>query len=303
MVGNEEFLTNVTGTSDFAVQDSFALNPGLASSFPWLSSQAQGWERYKFRKLNFRYTTSTGSTTPGTAILAPDYDAADAAPATEQVALTYKDRQYCPPWELDKLCKLSPASMNAAYKEHFIRTGALAANQDIKTYDVGNLHLCTSGGTAVQWGKVFVEYIVDFFGPQMTPSGLVSNDAEKGTAVSGMTAAKPFGTVQPTRVDSLDTPLTVWTDVGAGTLTFSRPFSGIIYIHNVGTVMTAVAAPGGTATIVELGESNDGDGFSCDQACSVVADEGETFIFSAITATTVTASIYRLVSCPATVFA
>lgn len=181
-MGQEEFLVDVVGAVGFTVQQTFALNPGLAASFPWLSIEAQGWERYRFRKLNFRYTTSTGSTTPGTVIMAPDYDAADAAPATQAVALTYKDRKYCPPWELDKLCRLQPASMNSAFKEHFVRTGALAANQDVKTYDVGNLYLCVTGGTAVTWGKLFVEYEVDFFNPQLPPGGQTPN----GTSTFGV---------------------------------------------------------------------------------------------------------------------
>jgi hypothetical protein len=192
VIGQEEFLVNVTGSTAFAVQQSFAINPGLAASFPWLSIEAQGWERYKFRKLAYRYTTSTGSTVPGTAIMAPDYDAADAAPASEQVALTYKDRQYCPPWETDKLCRLSPSMMNAAFKEHFVRTGALAANQDVKTYDVGNLHICTSGGTAVQWGKVFVEYEVEFFNPQLPAGGVSASAALVGAGT--MSSLAPFGT-------------------------------------------------------------------------------------------------------------
>jgi len=191
IIAQEEFLVNVVGTTAFGVQQSFALNPGLAASFPWLSIEAQGWERYRFKKLNYRFTTSTGSTTPGTVIMAPDYDAADAAPASEQVALTYKDRQYCPPWELDKLTQLSPSMMNAAFKEHFIRTGALAANQDVKTYDVGNLHLCTSGGTAVQWGKVFVEYEVELYNPQLPPGGVSSSAVLVGA--NGLAAATPFG--------------------------------------------------------------------------------------------------------------
>jgi len=37
---HRELISSVTGSAIFTVQNSFALNPGIAATFPWLSTQA-----------------------------------------------------------------------------------------------------------------------------------------------------------------------------------------------------------------------------------------------------------------------
>jgi hypothetical protein len=298
-MGQEEFLVDVTGTVAFTVQQSFSLNPGLAASFPWLSIEAAGWERYRFKKLDFRYTTATGSGTPGTVIMAPDYDASDSAPASQQIALAYKDREYCPPWELDKLCRLSSEGMNGAYKEHFVRTTGLSANQDVKTFDVGNLHLCTVGGTAVPWGKLFIEYEVEFYNPQIPPGGLAASASVQGSGGS-FAVATPFGAA-PLALGS-------WNPVVAGaTVSLSGAPVGqeiAVTCAVTGTVITGI----GFGTLVGLTLKS--TVFAAFPAAATSACAYSTYVVTApnpsfnlsVTATTVTSStmvLAALVPAPA----
>lgn len=202
-----EFLGNVTGTVAFALAVAYAINPGLAATFPWLSTIAQSWERYRFRKLVFHYITRTGNATAGTVLFAPDYDAADAQPATEQIAADYTDSDECPPYANPEtghfMFPLNCARMNAMVKEHYIRTGALAANLDIKTYDAANAFFFTVDSIdTAKWGKVWVEYEVDLFTPQLPAAGIVqgaatlSNSGGTGSATTNVlgTAATSTGT-------------------------------------------------------------------------------------------------------------
>lgn len=125
------------GTSGFTVANTFALNPGLSTTFPWLSTQAVGWEQYKFNKLKFCYYTRTGTSTPGSILMVPDYDAADAAPTTEQIASAYRDVVEEVPWIEEFSCTLDPRAMLEPGNRKYIRTASLAANLDVKTYDAG----------------------------------------------------------------------------------------------------------------------------------------------------------------------
>ncbi len=197
---HREFLANVSGTSAYTVAQSIALNPGLAASFPWLSTQAQGWETYRFNKLRFCYYTRTGTSTVGSVLLFPDYDAADAAPATEQVASTYEDIAEDAPWK-DICCEFRRSALDALGPKRFIRSGALPANQDIKTYDVGNLFVATVDGSAVSWGKLWVEYDVELMTPQLPPSGANSASATLIAGGGSVASATPFGAA-PVAVNS-----------------------------------------------------------------------------------------------------
>lgn len=184
---HRELISSVSGTVAFTVANSFALNPGMAASFPWLSNEAQGWEKYRFNKLRFCYYTRTGTGVPGSVMLAPDFDATDAAPVSEVVASSYQDTVEDAPWK-DICCDLQPRQLMGDMRERFLRFGALAANQDIKTYDCGNLHLCTVDGTAVSWGKLWVEYDVTLFTPQVPAGGFQSTgtlQAAGGTLAAG----------------------------------------------------------------------------------------------------------------------
>lgn len=106
-------------------------------------------------------------------MLVPDYDPADLAPATEQVASSYQDVTEDAPWK-DMACFLKPSSLHALGPSKFVRSSSLDPNLDIKTYDSGNLFLCTVDGTAVPWGKLWVEYDVTLMTPQLHPSGTTS---------------------------------------------------------------------------------------------------------------------------------
>jgi hypothetical protein len=134
--------------------------------------------------------TRTGSTTVGSLIMAPDYDAADAAPVSEQIASSYYGAVEDAPWK-DICCEFDPQSLGF---ERFIRTGALAANLDIKTYDVANLFVCSVDGSgAVPWSKLWWEYDVTLLNPQLPPGGLADAGTVQGAGVQ--TGAVPFGSL------------------------------------------------------------------------------------------------------------
>lgn len=169
---HRELISSIVGTADFNIlaAQSFPLNPGMAVTFPWLSTMARCWEMYRFHKLKFEYFTRTGSQTPGSCMLIPDYDPSDPAPVSEQIASAFEDCCEDAPWK-DFNCNLSASRLNQAQPFKTVRTDTLEKNLDIKTYDSGNLFVATTDGTAVNWGKLWVEYDVEFKIPQLPSQG------------------------------------------------------------------------------------------------------------------------------------
>jgi hypothetical protein len=192
VVRNRELLASIQGSSNFVVQRRFALNPGIPASFPWLSTMAKSWEKYVFRRLKFEYYTRTGTQTAGSVLLSPDYDAADVAPATEQVASSYNGTVEDAPWK-DMKIDLPMSRMHEKGEPKFVRTGPLAANLDIKTYDAGNMHVCTTDGAVVSWGKIWVDYEVEFTIPSLPPNGGLGLGGSIVANGSGVVPANPMG--------------------------------------------------------------------------------------------------------------
>lgn len=193
-IQHRELISGITGASNFALPVALAVNPGLKEMFPWLSIMAQGWEEYRFRSLRLVYKTRTGSTTPGSLMMAPDYDSSDANPASEQIMSTFAQCIEDVPWK-DITCVFKPSNLNSPGKRHFVRNGPLSANQDVKLYDVAKFFLAVMDGTATPWGKLWVEYDIDFYIPQLPSQGAVSNLGGKINGGGTLTPANPLGTV------------------------------------------------------------------------------------------------------------
>jgi len=233
---HRELISSVVGTTNFTQGAVFPLNPGLATSFPWLASQAQAWERYRFNSLKFEYFTRTGTQVPGSVMLVPDYDAADEAPISETVASSYEDVAEDAPWK-DIVCTLRPAALHALGPTKFVRSGALGSNQDVKTYDSGNLFLFTTDGTAVNWGKLWVEYDVTLMTPQLNPVGASNPLSFHATGVTP-TSASLLGTAT-TQPNS-----TPFVSVNAETITFATAGKFLVSYTVSGTTATIAGQPG-----------------------------------------------------------
>lgn len=195
-IKHKEFIGNISGLGNVNFNQAYelALNPGIAATFPWLSIMAQNWQAYRFKKMRFFYFTRTGSTTVGSVILCPDYDAADLAPISEQVIDSYEDAKEDAPWKNIE-CSLNSTAMHLMGPKKFIRFGALANNQDIKTYDVGNMFVYTvDSAAAASWGKLWVEYEVDLYTPQLPPGGSSFTQIAGIVGQTALTGPIPLGT-------------------------------------------------------------------------------------------------------------
>jgi len=170
-VSNEEFIGAVTVANqpNFNVV-SYPINPGQATTFPWLSKQAAQWEKYRFQKLEFFFKREVSEfSTAGQAgkvILSVDFDASDAPPGTKQQmedTIPHADGMPCENISL----RLPPKQMHPSQSvAHYVRIGGLPGNSDIKTFDVGLLHVATQGiPSNTEVGELRVRYSVTFTVP------------------------------------------------------------------------------------------------------------------------------------------
>lgn len=196
-IRHKEFISNISGTSSFTTSY-FPVNPGQSATFPWLSRMAANWERYHFHACRFVLHARIATTESGSVLMAPDYDASDESPTTEQVMTTYRGCVETAPWK-DLICVLNARDMYNATGEHFIRLDG-DDSVELKLYDVASFYVGTvNGGSTNLWGKLWVEYDVELLIPQLPPSlqdfpAITSGGAFKrpGDATS-YTLSYPFG--------------------------------------------------------------------------------------------------------------
>lgn len=182
-ITHKEFVGNIEGSVAFHVQE-FDTNPG-GGNFPWLATQAAGWEQYRYRKLKFFLISRRGTTSDGSVLAAIDYNVYDAAPETEEALMTYAGAVENNLWEEVELTTDLKA-FHAGSDRKYIRTGLPPG--DLKSYDGGRLYVATVGDSAVPAGgvthKLWVEYVVDFFVPETESKKRPIGFAEFGLAAN-----------------------------------------------------------------------------------------------------------------------
>jgi len=243
-ISHRELVTsyNVLGNKpNFQVGTTLSINPGLVASFPWLASQAQGWEKYRFKRLSFHFVTRSGTSNPGVVIMAPDYDASDPAPVNELLLTSKKGCKEAAQWqtfmiELDK---------KLLGRECFVRVGNLGFNQDVKLYDIGNLYVGDVGTTQVAGailGSIWADYEVELIQPDISNviSSLGSGTyCSQNSGQGAISDTNPFGAPAS------------WTTYGiqaytpslntATQLTFKGLIPGVQYMFSYGVAMVPVA--------------------------------------------------------------
>lgn len=208
IVTHREWISNISAVNADPYKNLFqyALNPGQNVPFGWLSNIAQCYEKYRWRKLRFFYKTRCSSATAGSVYLAPEYDASDIGPFSEQIVSNYSDTVEDAPWK-DQTCILNPSKLHPNSQPLYVRLGAVPLGGDIKTYDAGKLIVGTADCNAsAAWGKLSVEYEVELMIPCLPPSGPVQAPIEFVSGGGPLTLARPYGPV-PVVVLAADEPI------------------------------------------------------------------------------------------------
>lgn len=167
---NREYVMDiiVPTTAGAYVNTPFALNPGIASIFPWLSQVAANFEEYEFLQLVFEYrptidASTVGNGQTGVIMIATQYNPASPPIQDKETMLQTHGAQSC---------KLTDAAMHGVEcdprkvndKRLYVRTGPLPQGEDIKTYDHGTLNIAIVGAPAAfvgqNCGELWVYYKV-----------------------------------------------------------------------------------------------------------------------------------------------
>nr|WPR18537.1 MAG: capsid protein [Crogonang virus 106] len=287
-ISHTEYFGNcVSAGTAFAVQ-TYACNPGVAALFPWLSQVAQRYETYKFRSLRFEYCTRAATTQVGSVGMAFDFDGSDLAPSSQKDALSYHDAVASSPW---KDFSLSPDLVQGdRLPTRYTRVGLPSGAYDIKTFDLGALHVFTDGVAAsANLGMMEVRYTIDLYTPQIQdPIGGVF------TATTGLTAANLWGT----NLTAGARAISPFVQTSASLVTFVQSFSGLIGVFLQGTNLNGDIVP----TLTGTGQASRLIYYPTTASLNTVgyirvrADPGDTLSLAITSATAVTQAQYQIAS-------
>jgi hypothetical protein len=212
IIRHQESLTDI-GPSNKFIQRTYSINPGLATTFPWLSMIAANYEQWKPRGILFMYKAMsanalTGTNTSlGTVVLATEYNAADTLP--------YETKSDMENQEFSNSAKPSKSIIHpiecSKYQNPmsilYTRPGQTPPNADVRLYDLGIFTIGTQGmqlqstgaepiGTI---GELWISYEIEFFKPKQSNLTIALEESWEVTSPNpsstAMSQLNPFGNV------------------------------------------------------------------------------------------------------------
>ena len=125
------------------------MNPGLKGTFPFLSQLAANYKEYQFVKLAATYISLMSETTTagqvGQVEMTAQYNVGDPPFENTIDFLNNIGTVSARPIDGPIVCGMECDPRNNVLGTQYVRTGAVPAGQDIKTYDLCRFELATEG--------------------------------------------------------------------------------------------------------------------------------------------------------------
>jgi len=209
VITHREYITDVlsgptlAGASTAFDIQKFALQPGDASTFPWLANIAANYEEYDIHGMVFAFVATSGesvastNTALGTVILATEYDPTKPDFVNKQAMENYHFATSAKP-SVNQLHAVECAKVRTPVKQLYIRSGA-STGSDIRWSDFGNFYIATVGCPAASTtlGELWVTYKIKLIKPRLPITvgfgGQIATGWITRTGVNSL--ANSFGTV------------------------------------------------------------------------------------------------------------
>jgi hypothetical protein len=218
IVTKDEYIGEVAGTSAFTTTQ-YAVNPGQTATFPWLAKEALQWEKYEFVSLEFylkpEVTQYNANAAQGKVILSFDSDASDPPPLNKQEAEDVMPMADGMPYQTVTL-NIPKFILHSHLDAFYVRPGNLPGSSDIKTYDLGNLFVSTTG--QVQAVPMMMELRVKYTcklmipileniaaAPQNNQVSLFQSAAPQASGITTVAATMLLATVSYNGINAVNT--------------------------------------------------------------------------------------------------
>lgn len=164
-----EYLGDViTGPNGVFTSQSYEINPGLPSTFPWLSGIAAQYEQWTPNGLIFEFRSTSSEYVAqqamGSVIMATEYDSYDTVYSSKIEMLNSAYSSECKPSET-MLHGIECAPNDNPNTIYYTRTDSNIGARDLTDMDIGRFTIATQGlavATSVNVGSIYVHYDITF---------------------------------------------------------------------------------------------------------------------------------------------
>ncbi len=227
-IQHREYVGDVVASSTAGqfLNTSYPINPGISTSFPWLSTIAQQYDQWRPVGMMVEFVSSSssysGTSALGIISIAADYDVLDAT-YTSKIEMNNSMFAVSGPCSENLRFAVECKPSLTSNKLYFTRGAAVPSTDNARFFDLCNLQVATYGATADQvCGELWITYDIEFQKPQIYGGNLGKGILNFGANLSGADATHLFGTTADVFGNGLIT-------VSLNDITFSRVFAGCCF--------------------------------------------------------------------------
>lgn len=179
-ITHKEYLGNIDGSVGFATQ-TYPLNPGMSTTFPWLAAIARNYQQYRINGLIFNYVSTsafalgTTNSALGKVILATNYNAEDPAFTSTVSMLATQFSNYARPADAVAHA-IECAPTDTANNVYYVRTDLDGKQKDLRVTDLGFTQISTEGMQSTsEVGGLWITYDITLMKPILNAEAVVSD--------------------------------------------------------------------------------------------------------------------------------
>lgn len=234
-IHHTEYVTDFVSTTSGYSAIKHVVNPFNTVLFPWLSSLARSYERYRFTSLSFHYYQECPTSMPGSIMMMFDVDPTDGIPLTKQEFLTHDNKARGSAW-LSTSLKVNKSTLNRLKSWYLRRSNATTAGLALSDLDVGNFFFGSYGVNAnTLMGELSVEYTIELLNPGES-NGFVSQS---------ISAVGPAGTFAATQIFGSNAATRSYTgDLLTYVMSTGSSLGSYLYYSKTGLYMTFIEVQG-----------------------------------------------------------
>lgn len=175
-IRHKEYLGDVFSTTGFNLT-SYPINPGMAQTFPWLSTMASCFEEFDLHGCIFQFVSTSSNalnstnTSLGKVVMATQYNSVlpDFKSTTDMMVTQFSN--YGKPAE-ELMHAIECAPFHNPTEILYVRTGPPPPNADLRLFDLGRFQIATEGmqSAGANIGGLWVSYDVTFNKPILSNS-------------------------------------------------------------------------------------------------------------------------------------
>ena len=232
IIRHREYIGDIFGSSTSFASQTFDINAGIDTTFPWLSPIAHNYTAYRFRGLVFEYVPlyADYSTTSylGYVAMATQYNSLEKP---------YDDKRAMNNSEYSTTCKPSKSMMHPIecaanqipLSELYVRSLNPPSEGDLRMYDLGRLTVATGGqnSSTTIVGELWATYEIELYQPKFAGNMSHSTDYVKYTS-STVTSGQPLMDATASGLQTLNTTIT-----NSDTINFPHNIGAGCYLLNL----------------------------------------------------------------------